>query len=439
MSTAPMEVLPPEQERTLLRTLAAVQFTHIMDFMIMMPLGARLMAYFGISPGQFTWLVASYGLAAALAGLAGGFVLDRFDRKRALLWLFAGFGLATLGCALAPTYGTLLVARFAAGGFGGVAGSVVTAMVGDVIPPERRGRAMATVMSAFPLASVLGVPAGLLLAGWSSWHAPFFLLAAMSACIWPLAFRVLPHVKSHRSDEHPIRQMGRLLSARVHQRALLLGGMLVFAGGLVLPLMAPSLELNVGVPETQISLVYMAGGACTFFTMPWLGRLSDRHDKFHVLIATTSVAAVTVVLVTHLGMLPLPLVLGATTLFFVGMSARFPPAMAMITNAVDARYRGGFMSVNAALQQASSGAANLVAGVLVTTDAAGHLVGYPRAGFCSLGAFLLTVWFAARLRAIAPAAARTPAAVDVPAPAPPSAGPAADGTVPARRPLDLPK
>ena len=372
----------------------------------MMPLGARLMESFGISPAQFTWLVASYGLAAAVAGFAGGFVLDRFDRKRALLWLFAGFGLATLGCAMAPSFATLLLARFVAGGFGGVAGSVVTAMIGDVIPPERRGRATATVMTAFPLASVLGVPTGLLLAGWFSWHAPFFLLAGLSALVWPVAARVLPHVRSHRSEEHPIRQMAQLLAAPVHQRALLLGCMLVFAGGLVLPFMAPSLELNVGVPEAHISLVYMAGGACTFFTMPWMGRLSDRYDKLHVLAGTTLVAAATVLIVTHLRGIPLPVVLVATTLFFVGMSARFAPAMAMITNAVDARYRGGFMSVNSAMQQAASGGANLLAGFLITTNAQGQLVGYPRVGFISLAAFALTLWLGARLRAIAPHAAR---------------------------------
>jgi MFS transporter, DHA1 family, inner membrane transport protein len=429
MSHAPVSTLPPKQERRLLYTLAAVQFVHIMDFMIMMPLGARLMDFFQITPAQFTWLVASYALAAAITGFAAGFVLDRFDRKRALLWLFAGFGVATLGCALAPNFSLLLIARFAAGAFGGVAGSVVTAMVGDVVPPERRGRAMATVMSAFPLASVLGVPAGLILASWFEWHAPFFLLAAMSAVIWVLAERILPHVASHRTEEHPFQQMMGILGHRVHQRALVLGAMLVFAGGAVLPFMAPSLEMNAGIPQKQIFWVYMAGGACTFFTMPMMGRLSDRHDKLHVLAWATAVAAVTVVIVTNLPRVSLPIALTASTLFFVGMSGRFAPTMAMITNAVDARYRGGFMSVNASLQQAASGLANLVAGLLVTTDAEGHLQGYPKAGVVSLVAFALTVWLAARLRAIAPHAALNPTPTRVPAAAPPAAGPASPSTV----------
>jgi MFS transporter, DHA1 family, inner membrane transport protein len=404
--TAPFTLLAPRQERTLLLTLAAVQFTHIMDFMIMLPLGAQLMAALGISPAQFTWLVASYGLAAALAGFIAGGVLDRFDRKEALLWLYAGFTLATLACALSPDFWSLLASRFAAGAFGGVAGSIVTAMVGDVIPPERRGRAMGVVMSAFPLASIFGLPAGLLLASWFEWHAPFFLLAALGAISWVVAARILPRLPRSLHIEHPLRQILGILRPRVHQRALMLGAMLVFAGGLVLPFMAPSLELNLGIEPTKISLVYLAGGLCTFFTMPLMGRLADRFDKLHVLAAGTLVAGVAVVFITHLRPLPLPVVLAITTLFFAGMSARFPPAMAMITNAVEARYRGGFMSVNASLQQASTALANVLAGYIVITGAQGELLRYPAAGYVSLAGFVLTLWFAARLRAIAPHAAR---------------------------------
>ena len=144
--------LTPAKERTVLLALVGVQFTHILDFMIMMPLGPQLMRVFEITPAQFTHLVAAYAFAAAIAGFAGGFVLDRYDRKRALLIAYAGFGLATLACGLAPTHHLLLVARLAAGAFGGVAGSLVSAMVADIIPPERRGRAMSFVMSAFPVA-----------------------------------------------------------------------------------------------------------------------------------------------------------------------------------------------------------------------------------------------------------------------------------------------
>ena len=204
--------LPPQRERLLLLTLAAIQFTHIMDFMIMMPLGASLMRVFSISPGQFSFLVAAYGISAAVAGFLGGFVLDRFDRRTALLALYTGFGIATLLCALAPNYHFLLLARVAAGAFGGVSGSVVTAMVGDAIPAGRRGRAMGTVMAAFPLASIFGLPVGLVLAGWLGWHAPFFLLGMVSFAILILALHNLPNVVSHRSSAHPVRQMFEIVT-----------------------------------------------------------------------------------------------------------------------------------------------------------------------------------------------------------------------------------
>ena len=412
----------------MLLTLAAVQFTNIMDFMIMMPLGAQLMEVFQISPREFSWLVAAYGTAAAVSGFAGGFLLDRFDRKRALMLTYAGFTLATLACALAPTYFALMAARLAAGACGGLVGSVITAMVGDVVPPERRGRAMSTVMAAFPLASIFGVPAGIGLATIFGWHATFMLLAVMSAAIWPFAAKVLPAVSSHRSTEHPVQQMKVILFHPVHRRGLMLGAVLVFAGACIIPFMAPSMVLNVGMSEAQLPWVYLAGGACTFFTMPLLGRLADRFDKFHVLAAVTIPAALSVVVLTHLGPTPLPIALVIAALFFVGMSSRFPPTMAMITNAVDSRYRGGFMSVISAVQQAAAGLATVTAGFLVSSGPSGRLIGFERAGFLSLFVFGLTLWMAHRLRSIAPYAARNPAVAHVATAAPPSAGPAANAT-----------
>ncbi|MCC5021699.1 MAG: MFS transporter [Candidatus Synoicihabitans palmerolidicus] len=420
----PVPSLP--NERALLLTLAAVQFANILDFIIMMPLGASIMKVFDISPREFSWLVAAYGTAAALAGFVGGVFLDRFDRKKALLVLFSGFTLATLACALAPTYNTLLLARVLVGAFGGVAGSVVTAMVGDVIPPERRGRAMSTVMSAFPLASILGVPLALTLANHFEWHAPFFLLTGLSLVILIGAAKILPHVPSHRSERPAWEQMKAILVHPIHQRGFLLGGMLVFAGGCIIPFTAPSMVANMGISQSQLPLIYLVGGGCTCISMPWLGRLADRHDKLHVLIAATVPATIGVLILTHLGVVSLSTALVVSTLFFVGMSSRFPPTMAMITNSVEARYRGGFMSVISAIQQAASGLATITAGLLVSSDATGRLIGYSRTGYVSIGAFFLTVWLGWRLRDIAPFAARTPAVAHVAAACPPAAGPAAD-------------
>jgi len=409
---APHHALTKGRELTTLLVLCAVQFTHILDFMIMMPLGGQLMRVFDISPAQFTHLVASYGLAAAVSGFAGGFFLDRFDRKRSLIVLYAGFGLATLACGLAPTHHTLLAARLAAGAFGGLAGSMVTAMVGDVIPPARRGRAMSFVMAAFPLASVLGVPAGLVLAGKFGWHAPFFLLAGCAAANVILASLALPHILTAVQGHQPMRQMKAILSHGVHLRAFAVGTVLVMSGGVIIPFLAPSFVANVGLDETfQLPLAYAVGGIATAFSTPIIGWLSDHMDRLRLLAIMSAGAVVVVFFITRLGPSSVVTASLMMALFMVTMSGRFAPAMTMVTNAVEARYRGGFMSVNAALQQAASGCSSMLAGLFVTRDAAGHLTGLPLLGYVSSGFFGLTLLLAFELRAAAPHVA-TPAPKD---------------------------
>jgi predicted MFS family arabinose efflux permease len=410
--------LSPGRERATLLTLGAVQFTHILDYMIMMPLGAQLMRVFQITPAQFTQLVACYGLAAAASGFTGGFFMDRFDRKRSLLVLYGGFGLATLACGLAPTHHWLMAARLAAGAFGGLAGSMVTAMVGDIIPPARRGRAMSVVSAAFPVASVLGVPAGLVLAGKFGWHAPFFMLAGCAAAVLLLASAALPHLRTAVHGHNPRRQMREILSHGLHLRAFALGAVLVMAGGVLIPFIAPSFIANVGLDEKiQLPLAYAAGGVATMLSVPLIGWLSDHMDRLWLLAWLSAAAAIVVLVLVRLGPSSLGVAALMMALFMVTMSGRFTPAMTMVTNAVEARYRGGFMSVNAALQQASSGLANVLAGWFVTRDPAGHLIGFPVLGYVAVGFFILTVLFAVELRAAAPHVA-TPARSDAHPPAP---------------------
>ena len=407
----------PRREFATLITLGAVQFTHILDFMIMMPLGAQLMRIFDISPAQFTQLVASYGISAAVAGFAGGFLLDRFDRTRALLTLYSGFAIATLACGLAPTHHWLLVARIAAGAFGGLAGSMVNAMIGDIIPPHRRGRAMSWVAASFPVASVLGVPAGLVLAGRFGWHAPFFMLSGCSAVILSGACFSLPHIRTAVQGHQPWKQMREIISHGVHVRAFALGGVLVMAGGTLVPFLAPSFIANVGLDESvQLPITYAVGGIATAFTTPLLGWLSDHMDRLRLLAIMSTLAVIVVFFITRLGPSSLAVASVMMAAFMVTMSGRFGPTMTMITNAVEARYRGGFMSVNAALQQASSAAANILAGFFITRTPTGRLLGLTTLGYVSIFFFVLTVVLAAELRSVAPhtATARKP----LPPPAP---------------------
>jgi predicted MFS family arabinose efflux permease len=280
-------------------------------------------------------------------------------------------------------------------------------MVADVVPPERRGRGMAFVMSAFPLASVAGVPLGIALSNRFEWHAPFFLLVGLGLLILCAIARFLPRLPPAPGAVHvsPLAQMRGLLAEPIHWRAFAVTAALVSANGLMIPFMAPSLVTNVGLPEGRLLWVYFFGGLATLVSTPFIGRLTDRHDKLHVLAGVTIPAVAAALLVTHLGPAPLWVVLPATTLFFVGMSGRFGPASTLVANAVAPRFRGGFMSLNSAVQQGASALANLVGGMLVTRDVTGRLLGYPQVGWLATGAFLLSLALAHRLRAAAPHAA----------------------------------
>ena len=395
------ELLNRRQERWVLLLLTAVQFSHTLDFMIMMPLGPQLMRAFSISAGQFGALVSVYTFSAGLAGLLATFVLDRFDRKRALLWLFSGFALATLSCAMAPTFPLLLGARVLAGAFGGVTASQVLAMVGDLVPIERRGAAIGMVMSGFSVASIAGIPAGLWLAGLADWHRPFLALAGLSVLVLVVMVRVLPSVPPHPELGGLRAAMGRAKEIAVHPnhvRAFVLSVVMAFAAYIVFPFLSPSLVANCGYPEEQLPWVYVCGGLASVVAMNAAGWLADRYGRLLIFRVSALASLVTVLLVTHLPVWPMGLVLVCTASFMTMNSMRFVPAMAMVTASVVPRQRGGFMSLNSALQQLAGGLSVTVAALIVDQDSAGHILHYGMLGWVSVVLVLGSIVLAARLR-----------------------------------------
>ena len=298
--------LSPQREKYLLLTLAGIQFSHILDFMIMMPLGPILMATFGINTHEFGLLVASYSFSAALSGLFAATFVDRFERKRLLLLMFALFGLATLACGLAPGYAALLVARGLAGAFGGVMGALVQTMIGDVIPFERRARASGVVASAFSLSTVVGVPLSLWLANYFQWRAPFFFIALMVCLFMLVGLRVLPELRSHISPEkHPFSAMFAVLRDANHLRALLFSALIIFSGFTVIPYITIYAVGNVGISQHYIPYIYLIGGAATLFTARRIGHYADLHGKIKVYRLVAVVAMLPLLVVTHIGAAPL--------------------------------------------------------------------------------------------------------------------------------------
>ncbi len=405
MSAAANKITPSLiRERALLVTLAAIQFTHIMDFMIMIPLGPQFMRAFSISPTQFGFLVSSYSFSAGAFALAAGFFMDRFDRKRALLTLYGGFAIGTLCCALAPNYSMLLLARMVAGGFGGVAGSVVYAIVGDVIPLARRGRAMGVIMTSFSMASILGIPVGLTLASWLGWHAPFFLLAAVSMVILVSAHRILPKLPAHvHANAHAAwARMRAILTHPNHHRAFTLIAVLTASGSLIYPFLSPSMVSNAGLPESSLPWIYVCGGATTFLTSHLFGQLTDRHGRLRMFTLIGLLSIIPTLLVSRLGPVPIGIVLFSTTLYMVLTSGRMVPSMAMVTASVEGRLRGGFMSVHSAVQQLAAALATSGASLMVSSDRQGRLVGYGQVGVVSALLVIAAVILARRLRETEP-------------------------------------
>ena len=388
---------------TLLSILAAVQVTHIVDFMLLMPLATRLQDDLHISIRQFGLLISAYGFSAALCGLVLASLLDRFDRKTSLLFLYAGFTGGTALCAFAPGYWTLLLGRVLAGGFGGVVAAVVLAIVGDAFPPSRRGTAMGVVMSGFSLASVAGVPAGLLLAESSSWgwRAPFAVLAVASVVLFAFAWLAMPAVRGHLGGDHGPASLWDIATRPAHLRAYLLMMLLVFSTFMVVPYLAAFLVKNVGVPEGRLYLVYLIGGAATLVSMNIFGRLSDHFPRVIVFRVLAAVALLTVLALTNLPPdSSLVVVLAVTTSLMIFTSGRMVPGMAIITSVAAPRDRGSFLSVNSSVQQFAAGLAPLL-GLLVLGDTEGNeaIVGFPLVGLIAGAAGILSLVAIGGLRA----------------------------------------
>lgn len=403
------ENLSPRRELWLLLTLAGIQLTHIMDFMIMMPLGPQFTALFHITEAQFGLLVSAYTLAAGASGLVASTYIDRFGRKRLLLVLYSLFALATLACGLAPGYGWLMAARVAAGLFGGVLSALCQTIIADSIPFERRGRAMALVMTSFSVSTVAGVPVGLFLAARFNWHVPFIAIAALSGLFAVFAALTLPRLNAHLQPGRPapFRAIAQVLGDREHQKAFVFSALLMSAGFTVIPYVTIYMTANAGLRAEQIPYIYLCGGAATLISARLVGRMTDRRGKIETFRLMALIGIVPLGAVTVAAGLPLLGLLVVTTSFFVFMNARMVPGMALISAVASPQLRGTFMTLNASVQSAALGVASLVGGLLIDRGPQGQVRGYWLAALVGAVMSLAAVWLAGRLRLPPAAPAKT--------------------------------
>lgn len=283
MADAKVEQLaltPREWTVTLL--IAAVQFTNILDFVIVMPLGPAFAKALGVAESNLGFVNGSYTAAAAVTGFAGSFFLDRFDRRRALGVAMLGLVTGTTLCGLASDFKMLLAARLLAGAFGGPATSLSISIIADAIPARVRGRAMGTVMGAFSVASVFGVPAGLWLSESLGWRAPFFAVAGLGVVVGLSSIAALPPMRAHLGRQHAPVSFGALLSDPLVRLSYTMTAVVMMAGFLVIPNIASYLRLNFGFPMAHLKWAYGIGGVASFFATQAGGRLVDRFGSFRV-------------------------------------------------------------------------------------------------------------------------------------------------------------
>ncbi len=378
-----------KSEKALTLVLAGVSFTTIMDFMIMMPLGPQFKRSFDIGPAEWSALISSYALAAAVSGTLAIFFLDAFDRRRALLFLYGGFIISTCLVGLSQSYGTLLLSRSSTGFFGGIIGALLFSIIADLVPPERRGSSLGILMTGFSAAASLGVPTGLALGTAFGWRMAFFLIAALAAVLYVLVWRMLPVLRAHLEEKEGVRKeairgVSSVLKSKNRLKALLFMILIVFGQFSIIPFIAPSMVANVGFEEIELTYIYFAGGSLTIFSSPWFGRLSDRFGKQRMFGILMVISLIPIYAITHMEPMPMVYVLIFTSMFFVFAAGRMVPASAVVIGTAHPRYRGSFMSLRSVAVSIGQALAAWCAGWIITEGVGGRLEHFNIVGYIGI-------------------------------------------------------
>lgn len=386
------------KEKLLLFILACVNFTHIVDFMILMPLGPQLMKIFSVSPQQFGFVVSAYGISAAISGFGLAFFADKFDRKKLLLSAYIGFIIGTFACAVAPSYYFLIIARIIAGLFGGMIGSQVLSIVADKFDYQRRASAMSIIMTAFSVASVVGVPGGLYLANKFGWHAPFYTVGGLAVIVSILISLFVPSINEHLSKTQTkgsvLQVLTDILKNPNQLRALGLSIVIMLGHFSIIPFISPSLVANAGFNQENIYLIYLVGGSLTIFSAPIVGKIADKKGKYPVYVTFAILSMLPIWLITNLYPTPLYVILIVAGLFFVFSNGRLIPTQAMVSSVVTPQQRGGFMAINSSVQLMAQAIATNISGAIIVQRPSGYLEHYNYVGYFAMIMLFFSIFIA---------------------------------------------
>lgn len=378
----------------LVALLAFAQFTIILDFIIMSPLGAIMMPSLDITAAQFGVAVSAYAFSAGLSGiLAAGFA-DRFDRKRLLLFFYTGFTLGTALCAVAQDYHVLLVGRVVTGLFGGVIGSVVLAIVTDLFPLHLRGRVMGFVQTAFAASQVLGVPAGLFLANHWSWHVCFAAIVGLAiVTIAIIAFAMEPvdaHLKL-KQDKNPFHHLVATIFEPRYTLAFCVTTLLATGGYMLMPFSSAFTVNNIGIDIVHLPTIYLVSGLFSIVTGPLVGRAADTFGKYPTFVFGCAMTVLMVLIYTHLGHVSLVSAITVNVLLFVGIFSRMIPSQAVMSAIPEPSQRGSFSAISASLQQLSGGLGSVLAAAIISQQPDGSLLHFELIGYVVVTTTLITL------------------------------------------------
>lgn len=381
--------------------LAITQFTVILDFMVMSPLGDILMKSMQLKPSHFGLVVSAYAFSAGISGLLTAGFADKFDRKKLLLFFYIGFILGTILCGLVNSYPLLVAARIVTGLFGGVIGSISMAIVTDLFSMQQRGRVMGFIQMAFGASQIFGIPLGLYIATAWDWHAPFLWVAAMAAIIAILIALKLKPLTEHlalQKENNALQHLIHTISKREYRIGFAATAILSVGGFMLMPFGSAFAINNLKITEEQLPLIFMIAGLSTLIIMPIIGKLSDKIDKFKIFTAASIWTIITVAIYTNLAVTPFWLVAIVNILMMMGVMSRMVPSTALVTSIPAKADRGAFMSINSSLQQISGGIAAAFAGtIVVQKDSFSPLEHYNTLGYIIIGISLLSIVLLSRV------------------------------------------
>lgn len=358
-------------QKSIIVLLALLQFTIILDFMIISPLGDILLKSLNLNTAQFGSVVSAYAISAGVSGfLAAGFA-DRFDRKKLLLFFYTGFIIGTAFCAAAYNYHTLLLARIVTGVFGGVVGSISMAIITDVFSLRQRGRVMGFVQMAFAGSQILGVPVGLILANRWGWHATFIMVVGLAIVIGIMVVLKLKPLTEHlklQRDKTPLQHLWHTIQKKHYRIGFLATAMLSLGGFMLMPFTSAFMVNNVHMAQTDLPVIFLFTGLSSIIIMPLVGRISDRIDKYKIFVVGSFIAMIMVLIYTNLTPIPIWGVIVINMVLFMGIMSRMVPATALNSAVPEIYDRGAYMSINSSLQQMAGGFAAMFAGMVVVQN-----------------------------------------------------------------------